>query len=398
VNPDKKVLICGGGIAGPACGYWLATYGYSVVVAEKARSLRDGGQNVDIKGAGQRVIEKMGLVDAVLAKDTKERGQKYLDAAGRVVATLPKEAFGSLTNDFEILRGDFAQILYDVTKDLCEYRFDTAVTHLEEKSDCVSVTFGDGTVEHFEFVVCAEGIGSTTRQMVMAEHVRFRYLGAYMSFFNIPRRPEDDHWALTVNGIGGTFLTLRPGSDTETTVLLTFLADEDVAPGDAAAPKELLRRALDGRGTIADRVSSELDAVEDFYFGPMSQVQATRWSEGRVVLVGDAAYCPTPFTGSGTALALVGAYVLAGELARHHDHAEAFAAYERLVRPYVEAAQSQLTPGLIRFIHVRTRLEVALAHLLIRGMALDATQWIAKLIADKRGTKVADEFVLADYS
>ncbi|WP_445169693.1 FAD-dependent monooxygenase [Mycolicibacterium sp. Dal123E01] len=398
MNADKRVLICGGGIAGPACAYWLVQYGYTVVVAEKAPSLRDGGQNVDIKGAGQRVLEKMGLVDAVDAKNTLERGQKYLDAAGHVVATLPKEAFGSLTNDFEILRGDFARILYGVTQEECEYRFDTVVAHLEEKSHCVSATFGDGTVEDFEFVVCAEGIGSATRQMVMAEHVRFRYLGAYMSFFNIPRRPEDDHWALTVNGVGGTFLTLRPGSDTETTVLLTFLADEDGAPRDAAAPKDLLRRALDGRGTIADRVSSELDSVEDFYFGPMSQVQASRWSKGRVVLVGDAAYCPTPFTGSGTALALVGAYVLAGELKRHRDHADAFAAYERLVRPYVEAAQNQLTPGLIRFIHVKTRLEVAVAHLLIRGIALDSTQWIAKLIADKRGTRVADDFALADYS
>ncbi|WP_165774002.1 FAD-dependent monooxygenase [Mycolicibacterium sphagni] len=397
MNPDKKVLICGGGVAGPACAYWLNKYGYTVVVAEKAPGLRDGGQNVDIKGAGQRVIEKMGLVDAVIAKDTQEQGQKYLDAAGHVVATLPKQAFGSLTNDFEILRGDFARILYDLTQDQCEYRFDTVVAYLEEKSHCVSVTFGDRTVEDFEFVVCAEGMGSSTRQMVMAQEVRFRYLGAHMSFFNIPRRPEDDHWALTVNGLGGTFLTLRPGNDTETTVLLTFLAHEDGTPGDAAAPKDLLRRALDGRGTIADRVSSELDAVEDFYFGPMSQVHVSRWSKGRVVLVGDAAYCPTPFTGSGTALALVGAYVLAGELSRHRDHAEAFVAYERLVRPYAEAAQNQLTPALIRFIHVKTRLEVALAHLLIRGIALGATQRIAKLIADRRGTEVADEFVLADY-
>ena len=58
MNSDKKVLICGGGIAGPACAYWLGKYGYTVVVAEKAPNLRDGGQNVDSEGPGQRVPQQ----------------------------------------------------------------------------------------------------------------------------------------------------------------------------------------------------------------------------------------------------------------------------------------------------------------------------------------------------
>jgi 2-polyprenyl-6-methoxyphenol hydroxylase-like FAD-dependent oxidoreductase len=231
MNIEKKILICGASVAGPACAYWLRRYGYSVVIVEKARSIRDGGQNVDIKGAGQQVIKMMGLAEKIQAKDTLEQGQKYLDAHGEVVAVFPKGAVGSLTSDFEILRGDFAQILFEATRDTCEYRFGTYVTGLEEQDGGISATFANGRVEDFAFVICAEGISSSTRDMVLAEQTHFRYLGAYMSFFKIPRRPQDDNWAYTVNGIGGTFIVLRPGNDTETAVLTTFLQHNHNAQG-----------------------------------------------------------------------------------------------------------------------------------------------------------------------
>ncbi|BBY63595.1 FAD-dependent monooxygenase [Mycolicibacterium helvum] len=394
----KKILVCGAGIAGPTCAYWLNQYGYSVVIVEKARALRDGGQNVDIKGAGQQVVDRMALSERIEARNTQEKGQKYLDAAGNVVAVLPKGAFACLTSDFEILRGDFAQVLFEATKDDCEYRFGRFVTGLDEKDDCISVNFDNGESEEFELVICAEGINSSTRGLVLAAETHFRYLGAYMSFFKIPRRPEDDKWAHSVNGVGGTFITLRPGNEAETTVLVTFLRNEtginDDEPG---VRRELLCQALRGRGTVADRISADLDKVNDFYFGPMSQVQASSWSKGRFVLVGDAACCPTPFTGAGTALSIVGAYVLAGEIKRSADHAHAFDSYEGLVRPYVEASQNRLSPGRIRLIHPKTRLGVSLTHRAQRLVAGRVVQKILKPSPAKRARRIADDFVFANY-
>ncbi|EQB10833.1 MULTISPECIES: FAD-dependent monooxygenase [Sphingobium] len=395
----RKILICGAGIAGPACAWWLTRYGYQVVIAERATTLRDGGQNVDIKGAGQTVIGRMGLAERIDASNTRERGQKYLDAKGRVIAVYPRGAFGGLTSDFEILRGDLAAILFDATKSLCDYRFGTAVAALEEMADGMVVAFTDGSVETFELVICAEGIGSATRAMVLREQTRFRYLGAYMAFFRIPRRPEDDGWAHTVNGIGGTFITLRPGHDSETTVLLTFIRDEpDAPPGDVADNKALLREALSGRGSIARRVASELDGVGDIYFGPMSQVQASSWAKGRFVLLGDAAYCPTPFTGAGCALALVGAYVLAGEIDRHDDHADAFAAYDALVRPYVEAAQKQLSPTVIRLFHPKSRIGILLTHAAQRLFASGIAQALLLPSDAGRAKRITDDFALPAYA
>ncbi|GBQ99613.1 pyridine nucleotide-disulfide oxidoreductase [Gluconacetobacter liquefaciens NRIC 0522] len=398
VKARKTILISGAGIAGPVCAYWLHQYGYEVVIAERARTLRDGGQNVDIKGAGQQVIRMMGLVERIEARNTLEQGQKYVDATGKLVAVFPKGAFATLTNDFEILRGDFAQILFEATVEICDYRFGTFVTSLEEKNDSMSVTFNDGSVEDFEFVICAEGIGSATRDMILPSETSFRYLAAYMSFFKISRRPGDDGWAYTVNGVDGTFITLRPGNETETTVLVTFIRKKhDITWENQGEAKGMLHDALKGRGTVADRISAELETVRDFYFGPMSQVRVSRWSSGRFVLLGDAAYCPTAFTGEGTALALVGAYVLAGEIKRSTHYAEAFKAYECLVRPYVQSSQNRMNPLLIRLLHPRSRTAIALTHMVQKILASDCVQRRFRLGAVKRERKIGEDFIFPDY-
>ncbi|NVI82798.1 FAD-dependent monooxygenase [Janthinobacterium sp. BJB401] len=398
MEQTKKILICGGGIAGPACAWWLSRYGYSVVLVEKAGALRVGGQNIDVKDAAQQVIKLMGLTSQVEARDTLECGQKWLDAAGKVVAVFPKGSIGGLTCDFEILRGDFARILFDATHGTCEYRFGTCVSGVEEIENGVRAIFADGTAEDFELVICADGVSSPTRDLALAAETRMRYLGAYMAFFNIPRRPEDDFWACSVNGIGGTMINLRPGGLTHTTVLMTFPAAE---PGlrspTAPSRREMLRAALVGRGKVADRIIAELDNVQDFYFGPMSQVQASTWSKGRLVLLGDAAHCPTPFTGKGTALALVGAYVLAGEIKRCATHTEAFEAYERILRPYAERTQRELSPRLIRLMHVRTRFGIAIAHLLQRCFGSALIQSLLQANATSKARRIDEDFTLPIY-
>jgi len=398
MEPAKKILICGAGIAGPACAWWLVRYGFSVVIVERASAFRDGGQNVDVKGAGQQVIKLMGLAEQIEARGTGECGQKWIDAAGKVVAEFPKEGFGSLTSDFEILRGDFARVLFEATRNSVEYRFGTSVSGIEEVEEGVRATFDDGSSEVFELVICADGLSSSTRDLALARETRMRYLGAYMAFFKIPRRAEDDLWAWSVNGIRGTMINLRPGGTTETTVLVTFSAREpDTQRPATLSRKDMLRDALQGRGTVAERILAELDAVKDFYFGPMSQVQASTWSKGRLVLLGDAAHCPTPFTGKGTALALVGAYVLAGEIKKCSTYADAFHAYESLLRPYAERAQRELSPRLIRIMHVQTRYGIAVARMVQRFFGSAPVQALLKPSAASRSRKIDEDFALPVY-
>jgi 2-polyprenyl-6-methoxyphenol hydroxylase-like FAD-dependent oxidoreductase len=124
---------------------------------------------------------------------------------------------------------------------------------------------------------------------------------------------------------------------------------EDLPP-DAVA--HVLRATFDGAGWETPRVLAGLDDGA-WYFDTIGQVRAATWSRGRVVLLGDAAWAPSPVSGMGTSLALVGAYVLGGELAAG-PHDRAFARYEELLRPYVAKAQD-LPPGTPRLAHPRTR-------------------------------------------
>ena len=108
--------------------------------------------------------------------------------------------------------------------------------------------------------------------------------------------------------------------------------------------KDLWETLYKDFGWESKRVLAEMRTTDDFYTTSVAQVKVDTWSKGRVVLLGDAGYCPSVLTGLGTTASLVGAYVLAGELARHGDNVgAALESYETVLRPYVEKVQ-QLPP------------------------------------------------------
>jgi hypothetical protein len=123
--------------------------------------------------------------------------------------------------------------------------------------------------------------------------------------------------------------------------MLSFPAsDFKIDYRDVEAQKRLLREQMTGFGWWTPRILAHLDDAPDFYLDQVAQVVMQRWSKGRVGLLGDAAFSASPMSGAGTGLALVGAYVLAGELAAAGwDPAVGFAGYERRMRDYVDANQ-----------------------------------------------------------
>jgi 2-polyprenyl-6-methoxyphenol hydroxylase-like FAD-dependent oxidoreductase len=133
MNEGKKILISGASIAGPALAFWLNRYGDKVTVIERSKALRIGGQNVDIEGPCQEIINLMGLEEKIEAKNTREKGVEFMGDSGKPIARLPKGSAVSLTSSYEILRGDLAGILYDETKDHCDYRFGKTITALQRK-------------------------------------------------------------------------------------------------------------------------------------------------------------------------------------------------------------------------------------------------------------------------
>jgi 2-polyprenyl-6-methoxyphenol hydroxylase-like FAD-dependent oxidoreductase len=341
-----RVLVAGASIAGPAVAHWLHRRGAEVTVVERAPELRPGGQAVDARGVTKEVIRRMGLDTAVRGARTETAGAYTVDVDGNVLETFRADDDGGdgYISEIEILRGDLSRVLYDDTRDGVEYLFGDRIAELTQDADGVDVTFAGGARRRFDLVIGADGLHSALRAMVFGPHERFvRHLGRMMAFYTVPNEFGLDRWLIDYQESGtGRSAGLRPIQDaTRAMAMFSFLAaDLNVDYRDVAAQKRLLRERTAGLGWLTPRILAHLDDTPDFYLDQVAQVVMDRWSSGRVGLLGDAAFSSSPLSGQGTGLALVGAYLLAGELAAAGWDPEAgFAGYERRMRPFVEANQ-----------------------------------------------------------
>jgi 2-polyprenyl-6-methoxyphenol hydroxylase-like FAD-dependent oxidoreductase len=341
-----KVLVAGASIAGPALAHWLRRRGAEVTVVERAPELRPGGQAVDARGVAKEVIRRMGLDAAVRAACTDTVGAFKVDVDGNVLETFRADDDGGdgFIAEIEILRGDLSRVLHDDTRDGVEYVFGDRIAELTQDTDGVDVVFAGGDRRRFDLVVGADGLHSALRGMVFGPRERFvRHLGLVLAFYSVPNEFGLDRWLIDYQDQeSGRSAGLRPIQDaTRAMAMFSFPSvDFDVDYRDVAAQKSLLRERMEGLGWLTPRILAHLDETPDFYLDQVAQVVTDRWSSGRVVLLGDAAFSSSPMSGQGTGLALVGAYLLAGELAAAGWDPEAgFAGYERRMRSFVEANQ-----------------------------------------------------------
>ena len=345
---DRRILISGAGIAGPTLAWWLPRHGWHVTLVERAPGIRTAGQNVDVRGVAREVVRRMGLDEELAARGTGEVGTRFIDGQGHTIAAFPAAASDTAgaTAEREILRSQFAELLFERTRAHADYRFGDRIERIDDGPEHATVTFAGGGAERFDAVVLADGVNSTTRDAVFGEVPR-RPLGVSIAYYSIPREAADDDWWRWYNAPGGRTISLRPDNVGRIRVMLTYRAG-------LGAPDRLdLQRRFADAGGPATRVLRGLADADDLYGEALQQVRAPRWSIGRVALLGDAAWCATPVSGMGTSLALVGAYTLAGALGAHADPRDAFAGYERRLRPYVDRAQ-QLPPGTPTLMHPRS--------------------------------------------
>ncbi|WP_433711035.1 FAD-dependent monooxygenase [Nocardia sp. CA-084685] len=349
-----RVLVAGASIAGPALAHWLRRRGAEVTVVERAPELRPGGQAVDARGVAKEVIQRMGLDAAVRAACTETAGAYTVDVDGKVLETYRADDDGGdgYISEIEILRGDLSRVLHDDTRDGVEYIFGDWIAELTQDADGVDVAFAGGDRRRFDLVVGADGLHSALRAMVFGPRERFvRHLGLVLAFYSVPNEFGLDRWLIDYQESGRS-AGLRPIQDaTRAMAMFSFSsADLDVDYRDVAAQKRLLRERMAGMGWLTPDILTHLDDTPDFYLDQVAQVVMDRWSSGRVGLLGDAAFSSSPMSGAGTGLALVGAYILAGELAAAEWDPEAgFAGYERRMRSFVEANQE------IGRLHARSR-------------------------------------------
>jgi 2-polyprenyl-6-methoxyphenol hydroxylase-like FAD-dependent oxidoreductase len=346
---NVRVLVSGAGIAGPALAYWLRHHGATPTVVERDRAWRPGGQAVDVRGAALTVVERMGLLEDLRAVRTRMRGMSVLDHDGTEL--MRSEEFAASSGrldsaDVEVLREDLVALLARRTAGV-EYVFGDSIAGIRQDADGVDVTFERGGPRRFDLVVGADGLHSNLRRLAFGPEPRFlHHLGMYVAVFTTANLVGLDNWQVWLRdetaGAG-----IYPARDnTELRVNVGFFAGSlDYDRRDLDAQRRLIAEHTTGLGWEMPRLLEAMWQAPDFYFDAMAQIRMDTWSNGRVTLLGDAGYCPTPMSGQGTSLALVGAYVLAEEIAR--DPAGALARYEARVRPFAELNQALATenPG-----------------------------------------------------
>jgi 2-polyprenyl-6-methoxyphenol hydroxylase-like FAD-dependent oxidoreductase len=391
----RTVLISGAGVGGPTLAFWLKAGGFAPTLVERAPALRTGGFVLDLWGLGYDLAERMGLTESIERVGYHVRELRIVDAHGKRVAGFGARVFRELTGGrfITLARSDLSRLLFEKIKDETEVVFGDEIVSLDAGPDKLRVRFKHGDERAFDLVVGADGLHSGVRRLLFGPQDRFeKHLGYIVAAFEVSGyRPRDDDVYVIFSAPGRMLGRVALRND-RTLFLFVFTAGADsLEARDVSRQKALLRARYGDGQWESTRILAELDRADDLYFDQVSQIKMPVWSRGRVALVGDAAFCVSLTAGQGSALAMTGAYTLAGELVKAAGrHDVAFPNYEARLRDYLGAKQK----GAERFSAAfapRTRWGLFLRNQVINACALPGLSTLTF------GRGIVDTLSLPDY-
>ena len=337
---NKSVLISGAGIAGTTLAYWLKKFGFAPTIVEQAPKLREGGYAIDFWGAGFDVAEKMGIVPDLQQADVGISEVSFVDANNKRKGGMNYIQLKEMMKGraLTLLRSDLAKVIYHHLEKDIEVIFNEDITNLEQSENAVIVTFRNGTSRHFDLVVGADGLHSNVRSLVFGKELQFEnYYGYYTASFTVETGVSAGTSFLTYN-VPGKQAAVYSLNEQKAATFFIFSSPEKLSYDypDIEKQKAILSNQFKDAGWKCAELLSKMDAAPDFYFDVVSQIRMKNWSKGRISLVGDACDCPSLLSGQGSTLAMVGAYILAGELNEANgNYNSAFDRYENIFKPFI---------------------------------------------------------------
>ncbi|WPO69167.1 FAD-dependent monooxygenase [Streptomyces sp. KN37] len=355
MSPSAKAgraLVVGLGISGMATALRLRQAGWEPVVVERAPARRSGGYYIVLFGSGIASARRLGVLEGIGDRGGPQIALYDVDRSGN---RRPRVNLGSLAGGPRpLLRGDVERGLFAALPDDVEIRFSTVPTRIVQDESGAYVrlrdTEADTTLEErFDLVVGADGMRSTVRGLAF-EPKRYLYPLNYMIGVTLLDGPVDGF------GLSEGLILAEPGrsawvfpfADRAPSLLFSYRThDVDAEFGRPSA--ESIRAAFgpEPTGPLLEGLLARYERAPDSLFDSVQQVRMPSWCRGRVVLIGDAAWCMTLYSGMGVSAGIAGGELLGTMLQRHRgDVSGALRAWEERMRPFVRAQQdSALVTG-----------------------------------------------------
>jgi 2-polyprenyl-6-methoxyphenol hydroxylase-like FAD-dependent oxidoreductase len=368
-------------------------------IVERAGQLRRGGYVIDFWGVGFDVAERMGLLPDIRRGGYLVQEVRVVGRDGNRVAGFPVDSVARIANGryISIPRGELAALIYRTIESTVETIFNDSIASIDKTVSGVRVTFNSGTVRDFDLVIGADGLHSRVREVAFGPEIEFEhYLGYKVAAFEASGyHPRDDLVYVMHTEVGQQVGRFALRGD-RTLFFFIFADPSPTIPDGFGAQKQLLGQRFAASGWECPQILGALDSTKDLYFDRVSQIRMDSkdgfsWTRGRVTLVGDAAWCVSLLAGQGSAIAMAGAYILAGELHRSAgDYKTAFARYENEFEAFVIRKQR----AALKF--ADTFAPKSRASMLVRNAIMNLLRipWIADFLLNR---DLGDNLTLPEY-
>lgn len=341
---NKNILISGAGIAGTSLAFWLKKFGFNPTIIEISPTIREGGYAIDFMGAGFDVAQKMGIVNELEKVDLNIIKLSLVDSNNIEKGSMNYQKVKELMNNraLTLLRSDLAKVIYQNIDNEIEIIFGDTISKIVQDDEKVITTFKNGTIRTFDLLVGADGLHSNVRNLIFGSESQFeKYFGYYTCSFTIDSFSYDGG-AFSMYNVPNKQVAIYSTNENITTTFFIFASAEklEYEHYDIEKQKQILKNEFMDIGWKCKELLAEIDSTKDFYFDSVSQIKMENWSKGRITLLGDACDCPSVLSGKGSTLAMVGSYILAGELKQTNGNYKiAFENYEKTLKPFMDKKQ-----------------------------------------------------------
>src|SRR6266567_52210 len=209
---NTTILISGASIAGPTLAYWLKRYGFTPTVIERAPQLRAGGYPVDVRFEAVQVAKLMGIWPRLQQEQTTLGEMSFVNERHQRISRVNIQAVPKAlgVDVVEIMRGDLARTLYELTKDEVEYCFGDSIQALKQDEAGVDVTLERGGSRRFDLLVGADGLHSIVRTLVFGDEAQCeRYCGYHFGVFTTDNYLGLDETCVQMYSVPGKRVALR---------------------------------------------------------------------------------------------------------------------------------------------------------------------------------------------